>query len=93
VILFCVATGTDHGSVGIIDRDAVHVHPGVHCAQSREWRVHAHGQRPRYAYGHPGGCRDWDSSVTTLRELLAVVALIQNISGLAQGLAGLSMAG
>src|SRR5262249_24986927 len=32
--------------------DAVHGHPGLHRAQSRERGVYAHGQRPRHAYGH-----------------------------------------
>jgi hypothetical protein len=46
VILFCVATGIHNGSVGITD----------HAMQSMAIRgfmsVYAHGQRPRYTYGH-----------------------------------------
>jgi hypothetical protein len=44
VILFCAATGIDHAAVGPRARDAVHGHPGIHRAQSRERGVYAHGQ-------------------------------------------------
>jgi hypothetical protein len=43
VILFCVATGIDHGLVGIIDHAMQSMSIRVHRAQSREWRVYAHG--------------------------------------------------
>src|SRR6516164_6319729 len=81
VILFCVATGIDYGSVGIIDHAMQSMAVRGFIAHNREsGAYYAHGQRPRYTHGHPCGCRDGDHSVTPLHELLAVRPPIQNIS-------------
>jgi hypothetical protein len=53
VILFCVATGIRHGSVGITDHAMQSMAIRGFIAHNREsGGVYAHGQRPRYTYGH-----------------------------------------
>jgi hypothetical protein len=48
--------------------DAIHGHPGIHRAQSRERGVDAHGQRTRYARRD---LRERGPEITTLRLVAA----------------------
>jgi hypothetical protein len=58
VILFCVATGIDHGSVGIIDYAMQSMAIRGFIAHNRESGA--------YTLTDSGRCRDWDYSVTAL---------------------------
>jgi hypothetical protein len=61
VILFCVATGIDHGAIGISKHAMQSMAIRGFIVHNRESGAYAlTGQRPRYAYCHPRACRDWD---------------------------------